>query len=234
LVPFDHSALDAILKIAVKDRLVDYGAVAKKRPQLDAYLARVAAAKASALGGPDDQLAFYVNAYNARVLRSVLVHGLDQSHGKVVDVKGFFDGEQETVAGEPLTLNELEEKKIRRLDAAPGAKGISADPRVHFIVNCASKDCPPLAAHAYTAASLKTDLDERPRAYLTRPGECAVDDKQHRIVVVQIFEWYASDFAGEAGVRRFIAGYVPALKDKLLDDKWDLDYRPYDWSPNAA
>ena len=219
----DNAALDAILKAAVKGRFVDYGVVEKQRAALDGYLAMIA--KAPVPAGDDDKLALYVNAYNARVLRSFVVHGKK----RVVDVKGFFDAEREKVCGEELTLNELEEKKIRRLDA----HGIAKDPRVHFVVNCASKDCPPLAPHAYAAATIARDLEEQTRAYLTRTGEVVVDATDHRIVVVQIFEWYASDFAGEGGVRRFIAGYLPALKDKLLDDAYDLDYRPYDWSPNA-
>jgi hypothetical protein len=216
---FDHSLLDRVVKAAVKDRLVDYAVVEKMKPELDKYLDAIAKADVAVA-----DLAFYVDAYNARVLRSFLAHGKK----RVVDVPGFFTDAKERVAGEELTLNELEEKKLRRLDA----HGISKDPRVHFVVNCASLDCPPLANFAYTAANIDKALDARTRAYLTKPNEVKLDD--HRIVVVQIFEWYATDFAGEGGVRRFIAKYVPALKDKLLDGTIDLDYRPYDWTPNAA
>ncbi len=226
----DHAAFDAILRAAVKGRLVDYDAVAARRAALDGYLAAVAVADL-AKANDDERLAFYVNAYNARVLRAFLVHG----RKRVIDVKGFFDAEKEPVAKEPLTLNALEEKYVRRLDA----HGVSRDPRVHFVVNCASRDCPPLAAHAYTGAGIDKDLEERTRAYLTRPGEVVVDDKAHRIVVVQIFEWYAGDFGdpahggAERAVRAFLARYVPAMRAKLLDERFDLDYRPYDWSSNA-
>jgi hypothetical protein len=226
---FDHKLLDDILQAAVKDRAVDYRVVAARRAELDKYLALLAAADAVSLGD-DERMAFWTNAYNALVLRSFVAHELHTSKKRVIDVPGFFDKDSFKVAGETLTLNELEERKLRLLDKS----GMSKNPRVHFVVNCASRDCPPLAPRAYTGARWKKDVDERTRSYLQRPGEVAMDGAGHRILVVQLFEWYASDFGGESGVRRFLADYVPAMKDALLDEEaWDLDYRPYDWSSNA-
>ena len=218
------AAFDVILAGAVKGGSVDYAAVAKRTVQLDALLRSVAIAEVSALSA-DERLAFYINSYNALVLRSFLAHG----NKRVSDVAGFFDKETFVVAKETLTLNLLEERKIRRLDQA----GVSADPRIHFVVNCASRDCPPLAAKAYRGDTLSSALEAQTRAFLTRPNEVSVDAKGKRVVVVQLFEWYASDFGGEKAVRSFIARYVPAVKDQVVDETWDLDYRPYDWTPNA-
>ena len=221
---FDTAPYAALLKAAVRDRSVDYDAVNARVKELDAFLKRVADAE---LGhaSDDDACAFFINAYNALVLRAFLAHG----RKRVIDVPGFFDKEPHVVAKETLTLNELEERKIRRLDA----HGLARDPRVHFAVNCASRDCPPLLDRPYAGATLATDLEERTRAYLARGGEVVVDESGHRVIVVQLLEWYASDFGGESAVRAFLARYVPALKDKLLDERVDLDFRPYDWSTNA-
>lgn len=218
------AALDAILAVCVKDRRVDYAAVERRLVELDAFLVTVAKQDVRGLSG-NEQLAFFINAYNALVVRSFVSHGKK----RVVDVPGFFDKETFLVAGERLTLNLLEEKHIRRLDA----RGLSADPRIHFVVNCASRDCPPLAAKAYVAATLPQDLEARTAAFLGRANEVAVDAKTRRVVVVQLFEWYAADFGGEPAVRAFIARYVPAVKEQVVDDTWDLDYRPYDWTTNA-
>lgn len=232
--PLDHAPLDALLAAVVKaprpgtaDRTwVDWDAVAARLPSLEAWLALVARASVRQLAD-EDRLAFYTNAYNALVLRAFLAHG----RKRVVDVRGFFDAAQFPVAGEMLTLNALEEAKLRLLDG----RGRSRDPRVHFVVNCASRDCPPLAARAYRGKTWQVDLEERTRAFLRRPGEVQVDEAGHRVVVVQIFEWYAADFGGEREVRAFIARYRPELRDKLRDAAaWDLDFRPYDWSPNAG
>ena len=124
-------------------------------------------------------------------------------------------------------MNALEEKHIRKL----GADGRSKDPRIHFAVNCASWDCPPLRKGPYTK-DVDLELEEQTRAFLQRPGEIAVDGAGRRIVVVQLFEWYASDFGGEDGVRAFLRRYRPDVKE-LGEASFDLDFRPYDWRPNA-
>lgn len=229
---FGHQLLDEVLTGAVRqprpgtsDRTwVHWDTVASRMKTLDAYLAAVAAAHVAA-HTEDERAAFFTNAYNALVMRAFLANG----RKRVIDVKGFFDAQRFTVAGERLTLNELEERKLRRLDAS----GRSRDPRVHFVVNCASRDCPPLAPRAYAGSTWSAELDVRTRAFLQRPGEVEVDVRGHRIVVVQLFEWYAADFGGEDGVRRFIGAHRPDLRASILDDQtWDLDFRPYDWSPN--
>jgi hypothetical protein len=217
--------LDTILSAAVKERRVDYSVVEKNIAALDAFLADVAKASVKELSA-DEKLAFYVNAYNALVLRAFIAKGKKP----VLDTPGFFDKITYLVAGETLTLNTLEERHVRRLDP----RGVSIDPRIHFVVNCASKDCPPLAPRAYTGATMQKSLEEQTRAYLSRPGECVVDVAGKRVVVVQLFEWYTSDWGGEGAARKFIAKYAAAdVAAKVIDPAWDLDFRRYDWSPNA-
>jgi hypothetical protein len=209
------------VKKAVKGRFVDYDAVAAQRDALKAYLAAVATADVSSLK-PKDKLAFYTNAYNATVLDAVLENGRPKS---VLDVKGFFDGVKHTIAGEELTLNQLEEKKIRS----------AGDPRVHFAVNCASFDCPPLMGRAFSGKSWEKDLEKLTREFLTRPTEVKVDDAAKTVAVVQLFEWYQKDWGDEAKVRAFIAKYVPKdVAAKVQDPAYKLTYRPYDWRPNAV
>ena len=217
--------LDTILSAAVKDRRVDYAAVDKSLPSLDAFLVDVAKATVKEQS-VDEKLAFYVNAYNALVVRAFIAKGKK----RVLDTPGFFDKLTYVVAGESLTLNALEERHVRRLDP----RGVSIDPRIHFVVNCASKDCPPLASHAYVGKTMQKSLEDQTRAYLSRAGECVIDAAGKRVVVVQLFEWYASDWGGENNVRKFIAKYAPAdVAAKVVDIAWDLDFRPYDWSPNS-
>jgi hypothetical protein len=216
--------LDTILGAAVKGRRVDYAVVEKNLAPLDAFLADVAKANVKELNA-DEKLAFYVNAYNALVLRAFVAKGKK----RVLDTPGFFDKITYVVAGETSTLNALEERHVRRLDP----RGVSIDPRIHFVVNCASTDCPPLASRAYVGATMQKSLEDQTRAYLSRPGECALDVGNKRVFVVQLFEWYASDWGGEQNVRKFIAKYAPDVAAQVVDPTWDLDFRPYDWAPNA-
>ena len=217
---FDHQDLAVIVKKAVKGRYVDYGAVTKQRAKLQAYIKRVATADVTKLSKVE-RLAFFTNAYNAIVLEQVLVHNRPAS---VLKVKGFFDGIKHTVAGEQMTLNELEGNKIRS----------AGDPRIHFVVNCASDDCPPLAPFAYTGKNYKAKLEAQTRAYLTRKGATVVDDKAKTVEVVQLFEWYEKDWGGKAKAKAFIEKYVPQAKDKLTAQGYTLTFRAYDWDLNKV
>ena len=91
----DHSAWDALLKSHVSDGLVDYSALARERGRLDAYLAALAHAEPDSLSR-DAQVAFWVNAYNARMVALVLDHypieGRDASQpaNSVLQVPGIF------------------------------------------------------------------------------------------------------------------------------------------------
>lgn len=215
-------AYDAMLKRVVKGRFVDYDQAAKEDlvAVLVAFREENASARVDGLSSAA-RLAFYTNAYNAIVLDEVRRQKRPSS---VLKVDGFFDKTKHTVAGEALTLNELEERKIRS----------SGDPRVHFVVNCASDDCPPLAPFAYRAETWERDVEAQTRAYLTRPGEVAIDDAKKTITVVQLFEWYRGDFGGDDGVRKFLTRYDAIRAKTLMDPRFTLAYRPYDWDLNQT
>ncbi len=54
------------------------------------------------------------------------------------------------------------------------------------------------------------------------------------IVTSQIFEWYAADFGGDAGVRAFLARFGPAPAASTAVTTQKIRYRPYDWTLNAT
>jgi hypothetical protein len=187
------------------------------RARLEGYLEAVASARPERWPR-DAQLAFYLNAYNALVVKAVLSHWPLES---VRAVEGFFDGERHRVAGRSLTLNQLENDVIRsaRFD----------EPRIHFAVSCASAGCPPLSRRAYTASNLEAQLARRSRAFVrrtTRVGSSGVR-------LSQIFEWFADDFGGERGVRAFVAARLDdAAAARVRDPSVPLRYTPYDWDLN--
>ncbi|MCZ7681820.1 MAG: DUF547 domain-containing protein [Sandaracinaceae bacterium] len=87
----------------------------------------------------DARLAFYLDAYNALVVKAVIDRWPIEG---VMRVPGFFDRARYRVAGRDLTLNELENDVIRGF----------AEPRVHFALNCASASCPRLGRTPYPAS----------------------------------------------------------------------------------
>jgi hypothetical protein len=140
-------------------------------------------------------------------------------------VKGFFDGRKHAVAGESLTLNELENKVRDRFK----------DPRIHFALNCASKGCPPLLARAFQEQTLDADLDLLTRRFLDGPG--VLPDGEGAVKVTRLFEWYAQDFvAKEGSVEGYLRKWVrePSRKKALEGAKVAVRFQEYDWALNAA
>ena len=70
---------EQILDLYVRDGFVYYRALKSDRAKLDGYLNQLAAADAARLSR-NEQVAFWLNAYNAIVLRTVLNHYPIQGH----------------------------------------------------------------------------------------------------------------------------------------------------------
>ncbi len=168
----------------------------------------------------DARLAFYLNAYNLLVVHAVVARDPIAS---VMAVEGFFDRARHRVAGAERTLNELENDVIR---------GGFREPRIHFALNCASESCPPLARAPYAAATLDATLERQTRAFVR--ASTRLDRAAGRVVVSRLFEWYADDFGGPDGVRRFVAARLdPDDAAFVRDAAHPLAHAEYDWALNA-
>ena len=110
------------------------------------------------------------------------------------------------------------------------------EPRIHFALNCAALGCPPLASDAYTGDRLEEQLESatartlRDRRWVDL-GRCRTYGKGS-IRLTKIFDWYAGDFGGEEGIRRFLARYRPESRLPLENEGCSLEYLDYDWSLN--
>jgi len=129
----------------------------------------------------NDQLAFWLNAYNAFTLKLIVdnypvssITKLDG--GKPWDVKRIKIGEA------VYSLNQIENEIIRSQ---------FKDARIHFALNCAAKSCPPLSNKAFLAEALDKQLDQQTRAFVrSQSNELSATS----IKVSKIFDWYKDDF----------------------------------------
>jgi len=223
--PFSHAALDTVLARVLREGRVDYRALAKDHADLERYLGAVAAAH------PDpwpreEQIAFWVNAYNARVLDGVirrpgLKSVLDVRKVLGVPTLGFFR-EQRVTAGARRSLDDIEHRILRAR---------FAEPRVHFVLNCASVSCPVLPERALTAATLEPDLESATRRFLADSTRNRMD-ADGTLRVSMIFKWYAKDFQADAGsVGEFIQQHWPGREP--LPSSPREGYLKYDWALNG-
>lgn len=229
----DHSAWDRFLAAyvttdAVGVNRVAYGDVSPTdRQALDTYLEQLSATPVHRLARPE-QLAFWVNLYNARTVALVLDHHPIES---IRDIKfglfsiGPWNEPLLEVAGRRLSLNDIEHGIIRP---------IWADERVHFVLNCAATGCPNLGAHAYTGPGIDTSLDAAARAYVNDPRGVRFDSRE-RLIVSKIFAWFEEDFGGStATVLSFLRRYAEPDLAERLQGQSEIDDYTYDWSLNDA
>ncbi len=233
---FDHAGFDHLLAAHVHDGVVDYEAF-RKAAEFPRYLDRLAAFDPAPLPR-DEQLAFWINAYNAYTIQLILAHDEHKSIRNINKSAGFIKGygpwkeKLAKVGGTAYGLDDIEQKIIR-----PTYK----EPRIHFALVCAAMGCPPLRAEAYTGARLEQQLDDQGKTFLRQsPKKNRVDVESGTVYASQVFKFrdYRKDFGGsEQAVGRFIAKwYQPGPERELLESgKWrSFRYTDYDWSLNNA
>ncbi|RAU81768.1 DUF547 domain-containing protein [Pontibacter arcticus] len=207
--------VDQLLKDHVRGGQVRYTFLQQRKKELASITQQIATydlSKASA----NEKKAFYINAYNMLVWQQVIHYYPVKS---VMDIAGFFDAKKYNVAGEMLTLNELEKKKL----IAP-----YKDARIHFALVCAAKSCPPLLAKAFRPATLDAQLEAQTKQTLQDKNFIRVDAKTNKVQVSEIFRWYEADFLREApSIVDYINKYLP----KPLPAK-TVGYYTYDWALN--
>ena len=176
----------------------------------------IAAAPASAAKSAD-QLAFYLNAYNAWILHEALKKYPTKS---VKDpLFTFFTSKRIVVAGKKMSFNQLEKEIIRaRFN----------EPRVHFALNCGSRSCPPLRNAPFSGSTLDPDLEKITRDFVNSPNGVATS--RDGVQVSKIFDWYEEDFGGPAGS----AASINKRRATPLPPGARINYQEYDWRLNEA
>jgi hypothetical protein len=236
-----HAAFQHLLEQYVDSNgWVDYDGLSRDRAKLNEYLQQLATAQPESFSTEHDRLAFWINSYNAYTLASVL----DRVHGRVKGVRdaaGFFDKDRHPVAGEQLTLDQIEEH----------ARSFH-DPRVHFALVCASTSCPKLQRFAYAGSDLDAQLREAMQDFLANSSKgLRMDTEHNRIYLSPIFKWYAGDFTGSpsgagqffarakaymsgGNVLQYVKQHVPDDVNRYINGKHpSVEYFDYDWSLNS-
>ncbi|MBV6646351.1 MAG: DUF547 domain-containing protein, partial [Cyclobacteriaceae bacterium] len=158
--------------------------------------------------------AFLVNAYNIIVIKQVV----DQLPLKSpLDNPKFFNGIAHQVAGKKMTLDDLEKGTL--LKKFP-------DSRVHFIVVCAAKSCPPLANFAFFPDRLEKQIQDRTIEVLNLDWFVRVNNNKAEFS--QIFNWYRGDFEKNG---KSLIDYVNDFREEKIMAK-KVGFYEYDWSLN--
>lgn len=230
---FDHALWDRLLKANVTtEGWVNYANFGgKDAAGLKAYLKALGEADPARLGDANSQRAFWINAYNAVCIQTILDAGVPAEipHAKFFG-KNIFTQRTYRVAGKIRSLDDMEHGILRQK---------LKDPRLHAVLVCGARSCPGLRPEAYSGEQLDRQLDEEARSWIsvekTEKGRKNYLDRKTKIFhVSMIFYWYEEDFEdSEAGVLKFVKKYADPADQEFLDkNQVTLDYLEYEWTPN--
>ena len=231
-----HALMTALLGEHVHYGRVDYAAL-QNDPRLDTYLAQLAATDPDTIASRDDQLALWLNAYNAYTLKIVVdnypIDSINDLHtgGLVVGHllnKTVWDRKFVVVGGRTISLDDIEHGIVRKQ---------FDDARIHFALVCAARSCPQLRTEAYEGYQLDVQLDDQGRIFFSEPLKNFFVPEEQTAYLSQLLAWYGDDFgANDEEILLYVTRFLP---DELADAirsapaEWDVDHTKYHWELNG-
>lgn len=223
--PPSHASFDQLLQAHVSEQgKVDYNGFNAEVDKLDAYLTLLSTNPPDReTWSEEEQLAYWINAYNAFTIKLILNHYPVKS---IIDigpklsipiVNTVWHLEFFEIGGKPASLDEIEHKILRKeFD----------EPRIHFAINCASVSCPQLMNQAYSADNLDAQLEQAAHAFINNPKHNTLANKQAELS--PLFSWFKEDFTRNGSLVDFINQYI----DNHLSKDAKISFKDYNWSLN--
>ncbi|MCK8480429.1 DUF547 domain-containing protein [Psychroserpens algicola] len=204
---------DAFFKAHVSNGKVAYAQLHENPEVLD-KLINLAETVSVPISDAKTYQAFWINAYNISVIKGIIDHYPINSP---LDKVGFFDKTVYKIAGESLTLNTIENKKLRAQ---------FSDARFHFVLVCGAVGCPPLINKAYLPDTLETQLQQQTELALNNPKFIKV--KKSKVELSEIFKWYKEDFVKNGNE----IDYINRFRTEKIAPKTKISYYAYNWNLN--
>jgi hypothetical protein len=240
-----HRPLDQLLDVNVRDGLVYYRALQGSRGTLDRYIASLNVPTATYDGwAREAKMAFWVNAYNAFVLQTVIgrypIRGSTSVYptNSIRQIPGAFDQTKHRAAGRSVTLDEIEKKIL------PEFK----EPRLHLALGRGAVGSGRLRSEAYTAERIEAQLTDIVKEFVNERHMLTVD-RTSGLTVTPIVSWHEAEFVEayekkaderfgkRSPVERAVIAFVmpqllPLEREFLEQNQFKITFHPFDWRLN--
>lgn len=206
---------------------VDYASL-RTDPRWKTLVASLESSDPESLREPNEQLAFWFNAYNILAIDLVVTHAPRKS---IKDIGSLFSPVWKksagSIGGKAYSLDEIEHEIVRPM----------GDPRAHAAVICASLSCPPLLREPWRGEHLGAQLDAQVSVWLSHPEKgLRIDRNKKTLYLSSIFKWFAEDFEARGGVLGFVTEFAPESDAAWLRShaaQTRIRYLDYDWNLNT-
>jgi hypothetical protein len=235
---------DQLLDLYVRNGDVYYRALRAERGKLDGFVTSQAATAVDKLPR-EEQLAFWLNAYNALVLKTVVDHypitgrSSEYPAKSIRQIPGAFERLPHRVGGRTLTLDQIEQTILAGFN----------DPRVFFAIGRGAAGSGRLRSEAFMPGRIEEQLAETAAECPTRAQCIRLDREGGRLHASSIFSWREKEFtaayadkapavfASRSPIERAIVAFVlpkllPSEKEYLEKNNFQVVYEPFDWTLN--
>ena len=161
----------------------------------------------------EEELAYWINAYNAMTLDLILRHYPIKS---IKDIKNPWEQRYWKLGEKWYNLDEIEHQVLRKMD----------EPRIHFAIVCASYSCPKLQNEAFTSEGLEQQLTKATKEFLNDSERNSISE--NNIELSKIFKWFSKDFEQNGSLIDFLNLY----SDIKISDKAKKSFKDYNWDLN--
>jgi len=240
-----HRAFDTVLDIYVRDGLVYYQALKQERPRFDRYVASLAGATLPESADRNQKLAFWLNAYNAFVLQTVIDNYPIQRRstsfpaGSIRQIPGAFERRTFRAAGRTVTLDQIEKDIIVPL----------GDARAVLALGRGALGGGRLKSEACSAERIEAQLNAATQEVVDRREMVFVDRQNGILSVNPMFSWreaafiegfadkaapvFASRSPLERSVLAIIAPLVVRSEAEFLEEnRFKMEFHEFDWRLN--
>jgi hypothetical protein len=242
-----HVPFDALLDLHVRDGLVYYRALQADRGRLSRYIASLnspAVASGYPKWGDDQKKAFWLNAYNALVLQTVVRHYPIRGTAKgyppnsIRQIPGAFEKTAHLVAGKLVTLDQIENTALAEFD----------DPRVYIALGRGAVGSGRLRSEAFSTKAVDKQLAQTRAQFAVTPRWARVDALAGKVSISPILSWRAAAFVEEYAddsfdlpkrepLERAVIGFLrphllEAEEEFIRKNTFQLTYEPFDWRLN--
>jgi hypothetical protein len=195
-----HQPLDHLLDLYVRDGFVYYNAVRSDRGRLDAYIRALDGPSGAqqAKGSRDEQVAFWINAYNAFVLQTVINHypirgrAAEYPASSIRQIPGAFERQTFRAAGRSVTLDGIEKEILTPL----------GDARAFLALGRGAIGGGRLKSEAFDPKRLQKQLDDVAAESVRRKEIAHVDPLNKQVSLSPLFSWreaaFVASFADKA------------------------------------
>jgi len=213
---FNHDVFDQLLKNNISDKgETNYPAFIKNKTIFKSYLTALSENMPTEEWTKEDNLAYWMNAYNAFTIKLIIDNYPTKS---IKDIRNAWDSRFFKLGEKWYNLSDIEHKILRKMN----------DPRIHFGINCASYSCPQLHNKAFTANNVNDELNYLTHQFINDPTRNTIS--KDSIQLSKIFQWYAKDFKTEGS----LIDYLNKYSDITINNNAKKSFKKYDWSLNEA